>query len=335
MNSNPKDNPLSVLVVGGAGFIGSHMVKMLGKKGLEVTTFDDLSTGHRDAVKCGEFFHGNLLDRANISELFLKKKFDVVMHFASSINVGESVDKPAKYYKNNVMTTINLLDVMREFNVKKFIFSSTAAIFGEPKYSPIDELHPKNPINPYGKSKLMVEQILQDYDHAYGLKSICLRYFNAAGASPEGDLAERHEPETHLIPLILRAASGRNKDISLFGQDYATKDGTCVRDYIHVDDLCSAHFLAIEHLFKLNVSGSFNLGNGEGFSVKEVIESVEKITNTKLTVLNKPRRVGDPDKLIANSELAKTTLKWEAKDSNLDRIIADAWEVEKNLKGIK
>jgi UDP-glucose 4-epimerase len=335
MNSNPKDNPLSVLVVGGAGFIGSHMVKMLGKKGLEVTTFDDLSTGHRDAVKCGEFFHGNLLDRANISELFLKKKFDVVMHFASSINVGESVDKPAKYYKNNVVTTVNLLDVMREFNVKKFIFSSTAAIFGEPKYSPIDELHPKNPINPYGKSKLMVEQMLQDYDHAYGLKSICLRYFNAAGASPDGDLAERHEPETHLIPLILRAASGRNKDISLFGQDYATKDGTCIRDYIHVDDLCSAHFLAIEHLFEFNVSRSFNLGNGEGFSVKEVIESVEKITNTKLTVLNKPRRAGDPDKLIANSELAKTTLKWEAKNSNLDRIIANAWEVEKNSKGIQ
>jgi|TARA_B110000483_G_scaffold242893_1_gene330309 UDP-glucose 4-epimerase len=335
MNSNPKDNILSVLVVGGAGFIGSHMVKMLGKKGLEVTTFDNLSTGHRDAVKCGEFFHGNLLDRANLSELFHKKKFDVVMHFASSINVGESVDKPAKYYKNNVVTTLNLLDVMREFNVKKFIFSSTAAIFGEPMYSPIDELHPKNPINPYGKSKLMVEQILQDYDHAYGLKSICLRYFNAAGASPEGDLAERHEPETHLIPLILRAASGRNKDISLFGQDYATKDGTCVRDYIHVDDLCSAHFLAIEHLFELNVSGSFNLGNGEGFSVKEVIESVEKITNTKLTVLNKPRRAGDPDKLIANSELAKTTLKWEAKDSNLDRIITDAWEVEKNFKRIQ
>lgn len=335
MNSNPKDNPLSVLVVGGAGFIGSHMVKMLGKKGFEVTTFDDLSTGHRDAVKCGEFFHGNLLDRANISELFLKKKFDVVMHFASSINVGESVDKPAKYYKNNVVTTVNLLDVMREFNVKKFIFSSTAAIFGEPKYSPIDELHPKNPINPYGKSKLMVEQMLQDYDHAYGLKSICLRYFNAAGASPDGDLAERHEPETHLIPLILRAASGRNKDISLFGQDYATKDGTCIRDYIHVDDLCSAHFLAIEHLFEFNVSRSFNLGNGEGFSVKQVIESVEKITNTKLTVLNKPRRAGDPDKLIANSELAKTTLKWEAKNSNLDQIIANAWEVEKNSKGIQ
>ena len=235
---------MNVLVVGGAGYIGSHMVKLLGQQGYSVTTLDDLSSGHRDAVLCGEFIQGNFGDRAVLDSV-LSRGFDAVMHFASFIQVGESVQHPDKYYRNNLTYTLGLLDAMRAHGVNKLIFSSTAATFGEPQYTPIDERHPQQPINPYGRSKLMVEQALADYNQAYGFKSVCLRYFNAAGADPEGCLGERHDPETHLIPLVLQVASGRRPSISIFGDDYDTPDGTCIRDYIHIQDLCSAHWLAL------------------------------------------------------------------------------------------
>ncbi len=322
---------LSILVIGGAGYIGSHMVKTLGEHGHNITTFDNLSSGHEDSIKHGKFVMGDLSNQADIDNAFASNQFDVVMHFASSIEVSESVKDPIKYYHNNVSNTLNLLRSLIKFNVKKFIFSSTAAIFGDPKYIPIDENHPKNPINPYGQTKLMVENILKDYDSAYGLKSACLRYFNAAGADPCSDLRERHDPETHLIPLVLMAASGRRKDISLFGSDYETKDGTCIRDFIHVNDLCAAHLLAINYLFKKNKSISLNLGNGEGFSVQEVITTAKKITNKDIQVVNKQRRDGDPAILVANSKLAKETLEWKPKYTALDEIIRHAWEAERKF----
>ena len=240
---------MKILVVGGAGYIGSHMVKMLGQQCCTVTTLDDLSFGHPDAVLCGKFVQGNFGDRA-VLEAVLSSGFDAVMHFASFIQVGESVQHPDKYYRNNVTYTLGLLDAMRAHGVNKFIFSSTAATFGEPQYTPMDERHPQQPINPYGRTKLMVEQALADYDRAYGFKSVCLRYFNAAGADPEGQLGERHDPETHLIPLVLQAASGRRPSISVFGRDYGTPDGTCIREYVHIQDLCSAHLstpLSVRH----------------------------------------------------------------------------------------
>jgi len=253
---------MKVLVVGGAGYIGSHMVKMLSKAGHEVTTLDNLSNGYRDAVKYGKFVEGDIADVNLLDKLFSDTKFDGVMHFASYIQVGESVEKPSMYYRNNVTNTQVLLDAMVEHGIKSFIFSSTAATFGEPEYVPIDEKHPQKPINPYGHSKLMVEQILADFDRAYGLKSVSLRYFNAAGADPDGELGERHIPETHLIPLVLQAASNRRKNIMIFGEDYDTPDGTCIRDYIHIYDLCSAHLLGLEHLVAGGDSKAYNMGNG-------------------------------------------------------------------------
>jgi UDP-glucose 4-epimerase len=251
------------------------------------------------------------------------------MHFASSILVGESVKDPAKYYRNNVTNTQNLLDVMVRHNVKNLVFSSTAAIFGEPQYIPIDEKHPKLPINPYGRSKWMVEQILEDFDRAYGLKSVCLRYFNAAGADPMGDLGERHDPETHLIPLVLQTISGRRDSFSVFGRDYGTEDGTCVRDYIHVSDLCDAHWLAIQYLLDGGDSQCFNLGNGSGFSVQEVIYMCEKVTGKELKVIESGRREGDPAVLVADSSLASQLLGWNQKFGNLEDIIRHAWLWEK------
>ncbi len=238
---------MKILLVGGAGYIGSHMLKILLGEGHQVITFDNLSSGHRDAVLGGEFIQGDLADSAALDQVFSQHQPEAVMHFASYIQVGESVKRPDIYYQNNVANTLNLLNVMLKYDVKKFIFSSTAAIFGEPNAAPIDERHPKQPVNPYGKSKWIIEQVLADYDLAFGLKSICLRYFNAAGADPEGQLGERHEPETHLIPLLLQVASGRKSDIHVFGRDYDTEDGTCIRDYIHVVDLCKAHLLALQY----------------------------------------------------------------------------------------
>jgi UDP-glucose 4-epimerase len=318
---------MNVLVVGGAGYIGSHMVKLLGQQGYSVTTLDDLSSGHRDAVLCGEFIQGNFGDRAVLDSV-LSRGFDAVMHFASFIQVGESVQYPDKYYRNNLTYTLGLLDAMRAYGVNKLIFSSTAATFGEPQYTPIDERHPQQPINPYGRSKLMVEQALADYNQAYGFKSACLRYFNAAGADPEGYLGERHDPETHLIPLVLQVASGRRPSISIFGDDYDTPDGTCIRDYIHIQDLCSAHWLALLSLMNGADSQSYNLGNSNGFSVKEVIDTAKQVTGRKITFLNRPRREGDPARLVADSSLAQKKLGWIPEYPDLATIIEHAWNWE-------
>ncbi|MDT7850712.1 UDP-glucose 4-epimerase GalE [Methylophilus sp. VKM B-3414] len=319
---------MRVLVVGGAGYIGSHMVKMLLGAGHEVVTLDNLSSGHRDAVLGGVFVEGDLADSDCLNNVFKQYTPDAVMHFASFIQVGESVRKPDIYYRNNVTNTLNLLDAMREFEVNKFIFSSTAAVFGEPDYVPIDEAHPNRPLNPYGRSKLMIEQVLADYDKAFDLRSVCLRYFNAAGADPDGQLGERHDPETHLIPLILQAASGRRENIQVFGRDYDTPDGTCIRDYIHIVDLCSAHLAALEHLNKDGESDRFNLGNGEGFSVQEVITAVQQVSGRAITVINGPRREGDPARLVADSTRARSTLMWRPKFTDLETIVAHAWQWE-------
>jgi UDP-glucose 4-epimerase len=328
---------MNILVVGGAGYIGSHMVKMLLDAGHAVVTLDNLSNGHRDAVLGGEFVLGDIADRPLLDKLFGGQRFDGVMHFASFIQVGESVQLPGKYYGNNLSNTVNLLNAMVAHGVKRFIFSSTAAIFGEPAYVPIDEEHPRNPINPYGKSKWMVEQILADFDRAYGLKSVCLRYFNAAGADPSGLLGERHEPETHLIPLVLQAASGRRPNISVFGRDYATPDGTCIRDYIHIVDLCQAHLLALQGLTAGADSAAYNLGNGNGFSVQEVIEAVERITGKAVAVVNAPRRAGDPARLVADAALARRELGWQPAYADLHTIVehAWAWELKTRPQGIE
>lgn len=323
---------MHILVVGGAGYIGSHMVKLLGGKGLRVTTLDDLSAGHRDAVLCGEFVQGNLGNRRLLDQLFAEQSFDLVMHFASWIQVGESVKDPAKYYHNNVVNTHVLLDAMRHASVNRFVFSSTAATFGEPQYVPMDEHHPQAPINPYGRSKWMVEQILKDYDKAYGLKSMVFRYFNAAGADPQGQLGERHDPETHLIPLVLQAASGRRPSISVFGQDYDTPDGTCIRDYIHVNDLCEAHHLAALALMEGAESSSFNLGNGSGFSVQQVIDAARAVTGKDIPVVYGPRREGDPARLVADSRRAQAELGWAPQFADLDTIIAHAWAWEQRTQ---
>ena len=323
---------MKILVVGGAGYIGSHMVKMLLDQHHQVITYDNLSSGFRDAVLGGEFVEGDLADLVTLDKLFKQYQPEAVMHFASHIQVGESVQQPAKYYLNNFTNTLNLLNTMVKYKVNHFIFSSTAAVFGEPEYVPIDEAHQKNPLNPYGRSKYMVEQVLGDYERAYGLKSVCLRYFNAAGADPSGLLGERHEPETHLIPLVLQAISGKRPHISVFGRDYDTPDGTCIRDYIHIVDLCSAHLLALKELVKTGVSMRFNLGNGEGFSVQEVIAAAEKVTGKKVNVIDGPRREGDPARLVADATLANDKLRWTPVYNDLETIIAHAWSWEMKVK---
>ncbi len=322
---------MKILVVGGAGYIGSHMVKHLLSIGYEVVTFDNLSTGHRDAVPGGEFVEGDLADRELLVDLLGRERFDAVMHFASSIEVAESMREPSLYYQNNIVNTKTLLDAMVECDVGNFIFSSTAAIFGEPSYTPIDEAHPRTPINPYGKSKLVVEWMLEDFDLAYGLKSASLRYFNAAGADPDGELGERHNPETHLIPLVLQAASGRRESFSIFGDDYDTADGTCVRDFIHVTDLCEAHVLALESLKSGGKSRQFNLGNGEGFSVRQVIDRAQAVTGRELDVRVEPRRAGDPAVLLADATRARAELGWQPRFSSLDQIIETAWRFEQSF----
>lgn len=319
---------MKILVVGGAGYIGSHMVKMLLEQSHAVITFDNLSTGYRDAVSGGTFVLGDLAHPADLEAVFSQYTPDAVMHFASYIQVGESVRHPDKYYRNNFTNTLNLMDAMVAHGVNRFVFSSTAAIFGEPGYVPIDEQHLKLPLNPYGKSKWMVEQALQDYDLAYGLKSVCLRYFNAAGADPAGLLGERHEPETHLIPLILRVASGRMPHITVFGRDYDTPDGTCIRDYVHIVDLCAAHIQALNWLNQHQQSGGFNLGNGLGFSVQQVIDVAQQVTEKSIAVIEGPRRAGDPARLVADSTLARQTLGWQPQHTALRDIIADAWRWE-------
>ncbi|MEO6365504.1 MAG: UDP-glucose 4-epimerase GalE [Luteimonas sp.] len=326
MQRIPDDN--TILVVGGAGYIGSHMVKWLQRAGYTPVVADDLGNGRRDAVRDARLHVGDIGDTAFVDTLMRQVRPAAVMHFASFIQVGESVADPGRYYRNNLGATQVLLDGMRSHGITRFIFSSTAAIFGDPVYVPIDEMHQKQPINPYGRSKWMVEQMLEDYDRAYGLKSTCLRYFNAAGADADGELGECHEPETHLIPLLLQVASGRRPHITVYGDDYATADGTCVRDYVHVEDLCSAHLLALEQLLGGGESGRYNLGNGNGFSVREVIEAVRRVTGRDIPVVQGARRAGDPPALVADATRARALLQWTPRYPDLDTIVAHAWAWE-------
>jgi len=325
-----------VLVVGGAGYIGSHMVKYLANRGFVPVVLDNLSTGHAESARFGQLVVGDLADQALLDQLFNEHEFVAVMHFAAASLVGESMEYPAKYYRNNVCNTLNLLDAMVQHGVKDFIFSSTAAIFGEPHYTPIDEAHPKNPINPYGASKLMIERILEDYAAACGLNSVSLRYFNACGADPEGDLGELHDPETHLIPLVLQAASGRRDYIKIFGSDYPTPDGTCVRDYIHIVDLCQAHHKALEKLLDESLCGAqaFNLGNGKRFSVKEVIETASAVVSKdgkSIRVDKSDRRPGDPAVLVADANAATKIFNWLPEHSTLEEMVEHAWAWEQRI----
>ena len=321
----------NILVIGGAGYIGSHMVRMLAKQGYNPVVFDNLSKGHREAVANYPFELGDLGDKARLTEVFKKYGIEAVMHFAAFAEVGESVKEPSKYYHNNVAKVLDLLDALVENDIKYFVFSSTAATFGEPVRPKIDESHPQNPINPYGNTKLMVEKILADFDTAYGLKATALRYFNASGADDSGEIGESHNPETHLIPILLQAAAGKRASIKMFGTDYPTPDGTCVRDYVHVNDLARAHILALEKMFKDNVSERFNLGSGNGFSVAEIVKEAKRITGIDFTVEKAPRRDGDPAVLVADSAKAERILGWKPQ-YNLTRIIETAWNWEQHRK---
>ena len=317
----------SVLVFGGAGYIGSHTLRHLLDNSYNCVVADNLIYGHKEAVdKRAKFYHADLLDTYSLQRLFKAEKIDSVVHFAAFAYVGESVTNPSKYYQNNVIGTLNLLNVMLENNVKDIVFSSTCATYGEPQYTPIDENHPQNPINSYGRTKLMVEQIFSDYEKAYGLRHISLRYFNAAGAYKDGSIGESHEPETHLIPLVLKAIRGESSEISIFGTDYDTPDGTCIRDYIHVEDLALAHHLALENLHKF--SGCINLGTGIGTSVKEVIEAAQKVSGQKCPVKFSPRRAGDPARLFADNKKAKEILGWIPKYTSIEEILKSAWDWE-------
>lgn len=316
-----------ILVFGGAGYIGSHTVKHLLNNGYQCVVADNLIYGHRAAVDPrAEFVHADLLNPVSLRELFKNRKIDAVIHFAAFTYVGESVTDPQKYYINNVVGTANLLNAMLENDVKKIVFSSTCATYGEPQYTPIDEKHPQNPINPYGRTKLMIEQIFADYEKAYGLKHIALRYFNAAGCSSDGSIGESHTPETHLIPLVLKAITGERDKIKVFGTDYDTPDGTCIRDYIHVEDLAQAHRLAVEKLD--SYSGCLNLGTGLGTSVKQIIDAAEKVSGRKCPVEYAPRRPGDPAKLFADNRKAQEILGWKPQYTDIEDIIRTAWNWE-------
>lgn len=321
-----------VLVTGGAGYIGSHVVKALLEAGDTVVTFDNLSEGHREAVVGGDLVQGDLSDGALLQSVFLKHEFDAVMHFAAHCYVGESVEDPGKYYKNNVCNLLNLLEVARKHKVKRVIFSSSAAVYGDPVKVPIEEMHPLQPINPYGFTKLVVENVLRDYSRAYGVSSVSLRYFNAAGADPSGQLGESHDPETHLIPRVLAAALGRLPEVEVFGTDYPTEDGTCVRDYIHVNDLARAHLAALQHLRNGGGNVIVNLGNSRGYSVKEIIRVAEQVTGRKIRVIHSPRRAGDPPILVCDNSRARDQLNWTPQISSLEEIIRTAWKWEQNRR---
>ncbi len=321
-----------ILIVGGAGYIGSHINKELNKQGFKTVVFDNLSSGKKELVKWGEFFQGDLGNIEDIRNVFKKYQIEAVLHFAAFKAVGESVVDPQKYYLNNVSNTLNLFKVMRENNVNKFIFSSSAATFGNPQYIPIDEKHPQSPINPYGETKLIVEHIMRDYSTAYDFKYISLRYFNACGADLDSEVGEWQGSSSNLIPLTLDAAIGAREEIGIFGIDYPTFDGTCIRDYIHVTDLAEAHILAFKYLLDGGKSECFNLGNGKGFSVKEVINMAKKVTGIDFKVTEKDRRAGDPPELIADSKKAREILKWEPKYFDLETIISSAWNWHKQFK---
>lgn len=321
---------MNILVTGGAGYIGSHTVKMLRSRDCSVVVYDNLVKGHRDAVRADYFVQGDLFDSELLESTIKKYKIDSVVHFAAYSLVGESMENPEKYYYNNLQGTLNLLGVMLKNNVKKLVFSSTAAVYGEPRSIPITEDIEKKPTNVYGKTKLFMEGAMEDFSRAYGFKYIALRYFNACGADPEGDIGEDHSPETHLVPLVLEACLGKRESIKVFGEDYPTKDGTCVRDYIHVNDLAKAHILALEALYSGHDSAVFNLGNGSGFTVREIIEAAEEVTGVKIKRESAPRRAGDPAVLIASSEKIRKELGWSADFTDIREIIGTAWKWHKN-----
>ncbi|KJS86718.1 MAG: hypothetical protein JM58_06460 [Peptococcaceae bacterium BICA1-8] len=323
---------MSILVTGGAGYIGSHTVKQLREKGYEVVVYDSIEDGHEEAVFDTTLVVGSILDEIKLDETIKKYKIEDVIHFAAYSIVGESIVCPQKYYRNNVLGTLSLLDSMIRNNIKKIVFSSTAAVYGEPERLPIVEESCKNPTNVYGKTKLMIENIMEDYHKAYGLQYVSLRYFNASGADPSGLIGEDHHPETHLIPIIFETLLGKREYLSIFGTDYNTPDGTCIRDYIHVNDLGKAHILALEALSNKLDSGIYNLGNGNGFSIHEVIQSVERVTGQKVPLREEGRRVGDPAMLIASADRAKKDLNWYPDYTKLDDIIETAWEWHRKNK---
>jgi UDP-glucose 4-epimerase len=331
LNSKP-----TILVVGGAGYIGSHVVLALKNAGYSVVILDNLVYGHKDLVEKilqVELIIGDITDRSLLDHLFATHNIAAVMHFAAYAYVGESVEQPAKYYINNVMGSLILFEAMLAASVTKLVFSSSCATYGIPTTIPVTEEHPQNPINPYGTSKLMVEQMLADFDQAYQFKSVCFRYFNAAGADPTGLLGEDHTPETHLIPLVLLTALGKQESIAIFGTDYPTPDGSCLRDYIHVTDLAQAHVLGLEYLLKGGASNIFNLGNGNGFSVREVIETARQVTGKEIKVVECDRRSGDPPSLVGSSKKATEILGWNPQYSQLEDILSHAWQWHQHRLG--
>ena len=321
---------MSILVCGGAGYIGSHTVAELLERNKDVIVLDNLQKGHEEAILGGKFYKGDLRDEAFLDTVFKENDIEAVIDFAADSLVGESVQEPFKYYNNNVISTLRLLEKMNQYNVKKIVFSSTAATYGEPENIPILETDRTFPTNPYGETKLAVEKILKWADNAYGIKYVSLRYFNAAGAHISGKIGEDHNPESHLIPIILQAALGKRECIYMFGDDYNTKDGTCVRDYIHVTDLADAHILAIDKLIKTNESDIYNLGNGKGFSVKEVVDIARQVTGINIKAVMSERRPGDPATLVASSDRIKKELGWCPRYDKLETIIETAWNWHKN-----
>lgn len=317
---------MAVLVTGGLGYVGSHSVKQLVERGEHVINLDNLIFGHKQAACGSEVIIGDIGDRALLRDIFSKYDIDAVMHFAALADVPESVADPRKYYDTNVAKSLALLDMMLEHGVKMMIFSSSAATFGEPQIVPIPEDHPKNPTNPYGRSKLMLEEILREYERAYGLRAISLRYFNASGADPSGEIGEDHNPEHHLIPIVLQVALGQREQVSIYGTDWPTKDGTCIRDYVHVSDLAQAHLLALDALRNGCQTTEYNLGNGNGYTVMEVVRTAENVTGREIKTVNADRRPGDPAVLVASSEKIVKELGWKPKYPDLETIIETAWK---------
>lgn len=322
----------NILVTGGAGYIGSHACKALAQAGYTPVAYDNLVYGHRWAAKWGPLEVGDIADQDRLAEVIRTYRPEAVMHFSAYTYVGESVEKPAKYYRNNVAGTLTLLEAMRDHGIGRFVFSSSCAVYGQPQKLPISEDHPQDPVSPYGASKQMVERLLRDFDSAYGIRSVSLRYFNAAGADPDGEIGESHDPETHLIPLILEAALGQRTHVSIYGNNYQTPDGTCIRDYIHVTDLADAHIRALDYLQVHNDSKLINLGLGQGYSVKEVIRTAESVTGRRIPVVITDRRPGDPPALIAAAGRATQLLGWEPGYSSLETIIRTAWDWHKKAK---
>jgi len=320
---------MKILVTGGAGYIGSHTVGELQRQGFEIVVFDNLVYGHKESVPC-PLFVGDLLNKSQINEVFEKNKFDGVIHFAAYALAGESMEKPAKYFENNILGGLNLLEAMKNFGVKYIVFSSTCAIYGYPQKLPVGEEEEKKPVSVYGESKLAFEKILNWYDQIYEIKNVCLRYFNACGASLDGSLGEDHHPETHIIPVAMQVVLGQKEKFTIFGDDYQTSDGTCVRDYIHVLDLAYAHIKALEYLFAGGNSNYFNVGTGKGYSNKEIIEKIREVSGINFPVEIGPRRKGDPDAIYADNSKIKKILNWKPEYSDLETIIKTAWNWHKN-----